>query len=346
MSSGIALDNESYSIFVSEVQELLACITASVKQPSEKIDIQELLRFTHTLKGVLAVYALDAAVSAAHAMEDGLEKLQRLPAPMEKMDRLRLQKSTQKLGKQIITGLKKISAGLNKQKPKNNKKVKDVETEPPLLLDVPSEEGKPSTLVIPTLYDRVDVKANTTMAQILKKYLDTADHLARKMGKKIDIHISGAEVPLPQSGMTMLFANGLHLIRNAIDHGIETSANRLASGKSERGTLRLIARQYRGVFMLCIADDGAGIDTRQIRNIAVRKGMLSKQKASRCTQDQLTNMIFVPGFSLKKKVSTVSGRGIGMDSVKYAVEKHQGKMEIKSVAGKGTVMKICIPYTA
>ena len=338
MSSSIALDNEGYSIFVSEVQELLACITACVKQPANQIDIQELLRFTHTLKGVLAVYALDAAVSAAHTMEDGLQRLQQGSSSLSKMDRLRLQKATQKLGKQIIAGLKKLSIGLNKQQAKKNKKLKVVEVEPPLLLEIPNcqghgNEGEANTLIIPTLNDRVDVRVNTTMAPILKKYLDTADHLARKMGKKIDIHFSGAEVPLPQSGMTLLFASGLHLIRNAIDHGIETSATRLAAGKSERGTLRLIARQYRGMFMLCIADDGAGINTRQIRNIAVRKGLLSKQKAARSTQDELVNMIFVPGFSLKKKVSKISGRGIGMDAVKYAVEKHQGRMEIKSVVG-------------
>lgn len=341
MGASVALDSEGYAIFVSEVQELLSCITSCVKQAPDQIDIQEILRFTHTLKGVLAVYALDASVSAAHAMEDSLQSF---ASPISKMDRLRLQKSTQKLGKEIIAGLKKLSAGLNKKNETKRPALKTIEAEPPLLLDIPVAGQAQQALEIPTLHDRVDIRSNATMAPILKKYLDTADHLARSMGKKIDISISGAEVPLPQSGMTMLFASGLHLIRNAIDHGLETSATRLANGKSERGTLKLMARRYRGMFIFCIADDGAGINTRQIRNVAIRKGLLTKPEAARLSQNELVNIIFEPGFSLKKRVSKISGRGIGMDAVKFAAEKHQGRVDIKSIAGKGTVMKISIPY--
>jgi chemotaxis protein histidine kinase CheA len=345
MSSNLALDNEGFSIFVSEVQELLACITAGVKQPCEAIDVPDLQRYAHTLKGVLAVYALDAAVSATHAMEDSLQLLLQRKAALTKMDRLRLQRSTQKLGKQIVGGLKTLSTGLYKRQNKKLKTAKIIDPEPPLLLlPVPGVQGANDSLVIPTLYDRVEQPANTTMAPILKKYLDTADILARKLGKKIDIHFSGAEVPLPQKGMTLLFASVLHLIRNAVDHGIETSAKRLTSGKSERGTLRLMARQYRGMFMLCVADDGAGIDTRRIRNIAVRQGLLSKSEATRSSQEDLVNLIFVPGFSLKQQVSEISGRGIGMDAVKYSLEKHQGRIEIKTEVGKGTMMKILVPY--
>lgn len=345
MSSSTALDNEGFSIFVNEVQELLGCITNSVKLPREQIDLQELLRFAHTLKGVLAVYALDAAVSLAHAMEGNLETLQRRRGPLSKMDRLRLQKVTQKLGKEIVAGLRKLAAGVEKKQTKQNKKSKIIQPEPPILIPIPSSSGgRNDTLAIPTLYDKVQIQPLTTMAPILKKYLDTADHLARRLGKKIDIHFSGAEVPVPQGGMTLLFASVLHLIRNAVDHGIETSAKRLAMGKTERGTLRLIARQYRGMFMLCIADDGAGIDIRRIRNLAVRRGLLSKSAAARSSQDDLVNLIFIPGFSLKHRVSEISGRGIGMDAVKYAVAKHQGRIEIQTEVGKGTMMKLMIPY--
>ena len=345
MSSSAALDNEGFSIFVSEVQELLACITASVKQPREHIDLQALLRFVHTLKGVLAVYALDAAVSAAHSMEDTVQKLQQRRTTPTKMDRLRLQKYTQTMGKEIVAGLKKLSVSLHKKEEKKSKQHARLQAEPPVLLvPIPTDNGSSENLVIPTLYDKVQIQPMTTMAPILKKYLDTADQLARKLGKKIDIHFSGGEVPLPQSGMTMFFASVLHVIRNAVDHGIETSAKRLANGKSERGTLRLMARQYRGMFMLCIADDGAGINARQVRNIAIRKGLLSKSKAAQLSQEQLIDLIFLPGFSLKQRVSKISGRGIGMDAVKFALEKHQGRMDIKTEVGKGTVMKIMVPY--
>lgn len=350
MSSNLALDREGFSIFVSEVQELLACISDGVKAPSEQIDIQDLQRFVHTLKGVLAVYALDAAVASAHMMEDLLQKLRCLPGPLTKMDRLRLQQSAQHLGKEIVGGLRKLSIGFDNQQGKQKKKNKKAagkkagQPEPPVLIPIPSMWNSTETIAIPTLNDKVQVPSHTTMAPVLKKYLDTADHLARKMGKKIDIHFSGGEVPLPQTGMTLLFASVLHLIRNAVDHGIETSAKRLAVGKTARGSLHLIARQYRGMFMLCIADDGAGIDPRQVRNLAVRRGLISKSAAARSSQDDLVNLIFLPGFSLKREVSTVSGRGIGMDAVKYAVEKHQGRMEIKTAVNKGTVMKILIPY--
>lgn len=344
MSSELALDPEGYSIFVSEVQELLGCISSGVKVPHEQIDLQDLYRFAHTIKGVLAVYALDAAVAATHSFEDELLKLQNRKEPLGKMDRLRLQKSTQQMGKQIVAGLRKLSAGLNKKAAKKPQLKTTLQPEPPLLIPIPSEQGANQSLEIPTLYDKVEPPSHTTMAPVLKKYLDTADVLARKMGKKIDIHFSGGEVPMPQQNMTLLFASVLHLIRNSIDHGIETSAKRMAAGKSERGSLHLMARQHRGMFMLFIADDGAGIDTRQVRNIAVRKGLINKTAAARSSQKDLINLIFLPGFSLKKKVTTVSGRGVGMDAVKHAVEKHQGRVEIKTAVGRGTAMKIMIPY--
>lgn len=334
MSSEQAFDPESYSIFVGEVQELLQCISTGVKRPHNHIDLHDLYRFVHTLKGVLAVYALDAAVAAAHNMEDHLHKLQSRREPLTKMERLRLQKSVQKVGREVVAGLRKLSTAKNRKSPQ-------------LLIPIPSQQGpaeKLQNLKIPTLYDKVQAPPHTTMAPVLKKYLGTADVLARRLGKKIDIHFSGGEVPLPQTGMTLLFASLLHLIRNAVDHGIEPSPKRLSAGKAERGRLHLMARQHRGMFILCIADDGAGIDSRQVRNIAVRRGLINKRDAARSSQDELVNLIFLPGFSLKKKVTEVSGRGIGMDAVKYAVEKHGGRIQVKTAVGKGTAMKIMIPY--
>lgn len=331
MSSEQAFDPESYSIFVNEVQELLQCISTGVKRPHSHIDLHDLYRFVHTLKGVLAVYALDAAVTAAHNMEDHLHKLQTRREPLSKIERLRLQKSAQKVGGEVVAGLRKLSTAKNRKSSQ-------------LLIPTPSQEGPAENLKIPTLYDKVQAPPHATMAPVLKRYLDTADMLARGLGRKIDIHFSGGEVPLPQTGTTLLFASLLHLIRNAVDHGIEPSPKRLAAGKAERGRLHLMARQHRGMFILCIADDGAGIDSRQVRNIAVRRGLINKRDAARSSQEELVNLIFLPGFSLKKKVTEVSGRGIGMDAVKHAVEKHRGRIQIKTEVGKGTAIKIVIPY--
>lgn len=345
MSDNLALDDEGFSIFVSEIQELLSCITSGVKQPCEDIELIGLQRHTHTLKGVLAVYALDAAVAACHAMEDVIEKVQQRKKSPTKMERLRLQKHTQKMGKQIVTGLRKLSNQLPKNSPAKKEKAFIKQDNIPVLIPIPNpDKASNEELEIPTLYDKVDPPANTVMAPILKKYLDTADVLARKLGKKIDIHFSGGEVPLPQKGMTLCFASMLHLIRNAVDHGVEKSAKRLATGKTERGSLRIMARRYRGMFIFCIADDGAGIDCRRVKNLAIRQGLINKQEAARSSQADLLNLIFLPGFSLKKHVNEISGRGIGMDAVKYAVESHQGRMDIKTELGKGTMMKIMIPY--
>lgn len=347
MSSEQALDPESYSIFVSEVQELLHCISTGVKRPHNHIDLHHLFRFAHTLKGVLAVYALDAAVAAANNMEDHLHKLQGRRQPLTTMDRLRLQKSAQKVVREVAAGLRKLSTAKNRKSPGRSQLGKQLRVEPPPLTPIPSQQGsaeKLQNLQIPTLYDKVQAPSHTTMAPVLKKYLDAADALARRLGKKIDIHFSGGEVRLPQTDTTLLFASVLHLIRNAVDHGIESSSKRLAAGKAERGRLHLMARRHRGMFILCIADDGAGIDSRQVRNIAVRRGLISKRDAARSSQDELVNLIFLPGFSLKKKVTEVSGRGVGMDAVKYAVEKQGGCIQIKTEVGKGTAMKIMIPY--
>src|SRR6185369_5615510 len=136
-----------------------------------------------------------------------------------------------------------------------------------------------------------------------------------------------------------------HIVRNAADHGIETTEARLACGKPAEGRLSLRAYHEGGQVIIEISDDGAGIDGERIKQKAVEKGLISADQAARLGEREALNLIFLPGLSTAKQVTNVSGRGVGMDVVKSNIEKIGGTVDVYSTADQGTTLKIKIPLT-
>jgi two-component system chemotaxis sensor kinase CheA len=137
----------------------------------------------------------------------------------------------------------------------------------------------------------------------------------------------------------------VHLIRNAVDHGVEAGADRLAAGKSEAGTVTLAARHQSSNLVIEIRDDGAGLDADRLKAKAVEKGILNAKAAEALSDRDAYNLIFASGFSTKAVVSDVSGRGVGMDVVKTNIEEIQGEVLVDTVLGKGTTFTIRLPLT-
>jgi len=137
----------------------------------------------------------------------------------------------------------------------------------------------------------------------------------------------------------------IHLIRNAVDHGVETTPERLAAGKPAKSVVRLEARQEGDHIVLIVADDGRGMSGEQIRAKAVEKGLITEEEANALDERQSLNLIFLPAFSTKTQVSDVSGRGVGMDVVMTNIQKLSGSVEIRSEPGKGSVFLISLPLT-
>jgi two-component system chemotaxis sensor kinase CheA len=167
--------------------------------------------------------------------------------------------------------------------------------------------------------------------------------LALELGKDVELRIEGAETELDKTVVEQLGDPLLHLIRNSMDHGVETPACRVSAGKQRRARIHLSARYSGASVLISVSDDGAGIKPEAVRARAIEMGLISPAAAP--TQSEIFALIFQPGFSTARKVTDVSGRGVGMDVVKQRVESLRGVIEIQSEPGKGTCVTLRLPLT-
>jgi len=169
--------------------------------------------------------------------------------------------------------------------------------------------------------------------------------LSRTLNKEINLDLIGEETDLDKNLVEALADPLVHLVRNSIDHGIESPEARQAAGKSRAGTITLSAKQEGDHILLTIKDDGAGMNADKLRRNAVEKGLLDTDAAARLDEWECCNLIFMPGFSTKAEISDISGRGVGMDVVKTRITQLNGNVEIDSQEGTGTEIKIKLPLT-
>jgi two-component system chemotaxis sensor kinase CheA len=169
--------------------------------------------------------------------------------------------------------------------------------------------------------------------------------LARSLEKEINLELRGEDTDLDKNLVEALADPLVHLVRNAVDHGIEMPDVREANGKPRIGHVVLGAAQEGDHILLTIADDGAGMDADVLRQKAVEKGMMDEEYAQRLSESECYALIFAPGFSMKKEISDISGRGVGMDVVKTSISKLNGVIEIDSNLGTGTTLSIKVPLT-
>ncbi|HEY3400575.1 MAG TPA: chemotaxis protein CheA [Geothrix sp.] len=169
--------------------------------------------------------------------------------------------------------------------------------------------------------------------------------LAKASGKKIDLQMTGEDTEIDKSIIEELSDPMIHLIRNSADHGIESPEARVKSGKSEVGTVILRARHEGDSVIVEIEDDGKGIDPAVIRAKAVEKGLLSQDRVDAMPDEEVIELIFLPGFSTAAKVTDISGRGVGMDVVRSNVRKLNGRVGVRSTVGKGSIFTIRLPLT-
>ncbi|HEY0287092.1 MAG TPA: chemotaxis protein CheA [Pseudomonas sp.] len=169
--------------------------------------------------------------------------------------------------------------------------------------------------------------------------------LARQLKKEINLELVGEETDLDKNLVEALADPLVHLVRNAVDHGIESPEEREASGKSRSGRVVLSAEQEGDHILLSISDDGKGMDPVVLRAIAVKRGVMDKEAADRLSESDCYNLIFAPGFSTKTEISDVSGRGVGMDVVKTKIAQLNGSINIYSTKGQGSKIVIKVPLT-
>ncbi len=184
-----------------------------------------------------------------------------------------------------------------------------------------------------------------TIDHVFKRFSRPMRELASEHGKQVELEMSGGETELDRALVDLVYEPMLHLLRNAVDHGIETTEERVKAGKPEIGKLSLHAYHEGNQVVVEISDDGKGIDKEALKKKAIKVGILLESEAAQMGDEEALDIIFVPGFSTATEVTHTSGRGVGMDAVRSSIEQLRGSVSVKSEVGVGTVFTLRMPLT-
>ncbi|MCW3481428.1 chemotaxis protein CheA [Neisseriaceae bacterium JH1-16] len=200
-------------------------------------------------------------------------------------------------------------------------------------------------LLVSDLQNAVMKTRMQPIGRLFQKYPRLARDLARQLNKEVELIIVGEETELDKTMIEDLNDPLVHLVRNAVDHGIELPEERLAAGKPAKAEVHLTAEQVGDHILIEIQDDGKGMNADALRRKAIDKGLIDAETANALDEKQCLQLIFLPGFSTKDQISSVSGRGVGMDVVRTNIQKLNGRIDINSVPGEGTRISISLPLT-
>ncbi len=338
----VALDREGFIQFLHNINKLLERIFVIYDLPFEDIDAGELFRHYHTIKGGAASYSLKVVSAEAHAIESDLAEYRENNRKFSNETIENLKERTQKLNEILLNRLDDLSDVISSEElqttvikyykvPEN--KVAALES----ILDHTNDIKKTDLL------KAINSLRKQPVGPILKKFGSDAEQLAMQLGKQVNVELEGSDVEISHDRLNGLFSVLIHLVRNSVDHGIETTDIRSMLGKSETGTLIIKALKENEWLKFLITDDGGGIDDEAVRNIAISKGVITSEQAEKMHKNELVKLIFEPGFSTKEQVSDISGRGVGMDAVNTVVEELEGSIEITTELDQGTTFEIRIP---
>lgn len=214
--------------------------------------------------------------------------------------------------------------------------------------DLSRREVEESTSLSQTLED---IRSETLairmipLSPLFESFHRAVRELSRELGKDVELVVRGGKTEIDRKVAEALTDPLIHMIRNAVDHGIEKPEERKAGNKRPRGRITIMATPKKGRVVIEVEDDGRGIDLQEVRETAVKKGMISEKAAYRLDDRELLALIFRPGFSTAQTTNEVSGRGIGMDVVRATAEKFNGTVDVASTPGKGTKVTLELPFT-
>ncbi|WP_027913147.1 hybrid sensor histidine kinase/response regulator [Pseudomonas sp. URIL14HWK12:I7] len=195
------------------------------------------------------------------------------------------------------------------------------------------------------LYDTALACRMRPFADVLSGQARMVRDLGRSLGKQVRLEIEGEKTQVDRDVLEKLEAPLTHLLRNAVDHGIESPEQRILAGKPAEGLIRLRASHQAGLLVLELADDGAGVDLDRVRRSIVERGLSPEQTAASLSEEELLTFLFLPGFSLRDKVTEVSGRGVGLDAVQHMVRQLRGAVVLEQTAGEGSRFHLEVPLT-
>lgn len=196
-----------------------------------------------------------------------------------------------------------------------------------------------------SLYDTALACRMRPFSDVLTGQARMVRDLGRSLGKSVRLEVQGVSTQVDREVLEKLEAPLTHLLRNAVDHGIESPEARLRAGKPEEGSIQLLARHHAGMLVLELQDDGAGVDLERLRSAIVRRQLSTEETVARLTEDELLTFLFLPGFSMREQVTEVSGRGVGLDAVQHMVRQLRGGIRMEQVSGQGARFHLEVPLT-
>ncbi|MCK9485332.1 MAG: chemotaxis protein CheA [Dehalococcoidia bacterium] len=199
--------------------------------------------------------------------------------------------------------------------------------------------------IVDELHERMMQVRMLPVGMLFSKFPRLVRDLSRSLGKSVRLDLEGEDTEIDRSVIERIKDPLVHLIRNALDHGIETPEGRMVAGKPEQSILRLTAHHEQGQIVMALADDGGGVDADRVRAKAVERGLMTAEMAGRLSHAEAVDLIFEPGLTTAATTTEVSGRGVGMDIVRRDIEALGGRIEVETVPGEGTTFRLRLPLT-
>ncbi len=339
----IALDKDGFVQFLRELETLYKSIyDLLVIEDLDKIDVDALFRYFHTIKGGCASYGFKKLAHSAHEIESGLEPLRKGKSQITKEQVDEVKEQTQKLEEMLHSHLEELNEILPPEERNTDVRYYRVAEEKILHLESFLTKAIGQDHISQIKYE-IEALCRQPVASVFRKYASSAEELSLRMNKEVDVKLLGTQLEVSYNRFEMVFSTLIHLVRNSVDHGLETPAVRTMLGKTETGSLTIEAQRINGSVVIRISDDGAGIDPVVIKDVAIKKGLVDEKTANEYGENEAIDLIFAPGFSTNEEVTDISGRGVGMDALKSAVEDLNGNINVITQINKGTTFEVSIP---
>ncbi len=338
----IAIDKQGFIEFVNEMNGQFAELRDLMELPLQNIDPNALFRIIHTIKGGSGSYALKPVTEKAHHIESILDDYRPGAKQLDDSSKQVLESEIEDLETKFRETLDSYSDVISTDELKSKDRIFQItnsklERLQAFLKDVVPENQHGN------LENEFEAFNRQSIAPILRRYKRTAEDLAVRLSKSIQVNLSGLDTEISMTKFDRLFGTLIHLVRNCVDHGLEEPGIRSVLGKSSPGQVDIHVRNDADRLQIKISDDGKGIDAEHIRKAAITKGIISESEAGSLGEQESLSLVFHAGFSTAKRVSDVSGRGVGMDAINVVVAELGGNIDIRTKIGEGTTFTIDVP---
>ncbi|HKI99869.1 MAG TPA: ATP-binding protein [bacterium] len=339
----ILQNRETFELFYQDALQLLDEGLRSISQMEliRRGAVDELFRTLHTIKGTAGVFGMREVGTRAHEVEDTLRDLNtRRDEAWSEAEREALRQGVADVREGLVFGRSAFLELIGEDESENSFTLSESRLDritAEALAAVPPEAAGPLGAVLARL-------KRIPAGRLLRKYRTLVEATAEKLGKQAQFVIQEEDdTDMPAPFFQQLDPTFLHIIRNALDHGIEDIDGRLESGKEPQATITCTTRRSNGGIVFSIADDGRGIDLRRIRDIGIERGFVPPDRAGSLSREDILRLLFLPAFSSKDTVTDLSGRGVGLDVVRTDVERMHGRMRLVTRRGRGTTFQLYYP---